>query len=857
MSKKQVFIKFSSVTLKVCFWCAIALSIKFHKEVKKAGQESADTRLQYLVHTSKDLEKIIPNHEVVKVSQDYFTLKGSEEQLESWQDEHLIKGFQPFQVPIAEGNIPSHDLSINAIDWFKSTYELNGEGLLIGLKENAADTSDIDLKGKFRSSSLVSPIFDTHATTMATIIAGWGNSSLKSLGVASEAELKSSSFANVLPDNNAFLDELVVQNHSYGFDIQNEYDLLAEAYDKAIANDRSTLHVFSAGNLGTEASSDGPYQGIVGFANLSGGLKQAKNTLVVGSTTNEGHIEERSSKGPAYDGRVKPEIVAYGAEGTSAAAALVSGSAALLTQQFQALHGEFASNDLLKAIMIASAMDIGQKGPDFKSGFGALDMFSASRVIANDQTFQAEVEDQEEVRFSIELPDQVRQLRVALVWNDLAANPGNEKALVNDLDLYGLLRGDTIRPLVLDVSPDPSTLDLPAQPGTDRLNNVELLVMDEPVQGPLQLFVDGAILSSPDQSFSIAYSFTYIDDFEWLSPNSLTEANVGDELTLNFHNSFLQEGSIEVRRNGGEWLPIASTEDELLSYVFDEAGDFRFRTVFGTKTFESQVLMVRQKIDLQKLFECGNELLFSWNDINAEGYEVLRIDSDNYQLAPFMISNDTTTFLNTEDDLLSIGYIKIKPIDNGSKGKGSSLYHFSNDGIGCFVKNWSATKNQDEIALAAELTTNWNVRHVEFLKVLSQDTTILSTQSASDDLLFNTVSEEERNAYYQYFTRLTFETPINGKRSSLTDGIEIGVIVPDQTTIFPNPVPSGEDIFFLGRDDISRIRLFDLQGTFASTVVINSDEQAFSLKGIVSGIYFYQLISLEEELVGTGRIIIE
>jgi hypothetical protein len=38
-------------------------------------------------------------------------------------------------------------------------------------------------------------------------------------------------------------------------------------------------------------------------------------------------------KGPAFDGRIKPEMVAFGIDGSSGAAALVSGVAILLQQQ--------------------------------------------------------------------------------------------------------------------------------------------------------------------------------------------------------------------------------------------------------------------------------------------------------------------------------------------------------------------------------------------------------------------------------------------------------------------------------------------------------------------------------------------
>ena len=59
----------------------------------------------------------------------------------------------------------------------------------------------------------------------------------------------------------------------------------------------------------------------------------AKNILTVGATDSFSIVAALSSKGPAHDGRVKPELVAFGEDGSSGAAALVSGTS-LLLQQF-------------------------------------------------------------------------------------------------------------------------------------------------------------------------------------------------------------------------------------------------------------------------------------------------------------------------------------------------------------------------------------------------------------------------------------------------------------------------------------------------------------------------------------------
>ncbi len=61
----------------------------------------------------------------------------------------------------------------------------------------------------------------------------------------------------------------------------------------------------------------------------------SKNTLSVGAVDSQGKVSPLSSRGPAYDGRIKPELVAYGEGGTSEAAALVSGVSLLLQQAYR------------------------------------------------------------------------------------------------------------------------------------------------------------------------------------------------------------------------------------------------------------------------------------------------------------------------------------------------------------------------------------------------------------------------------------------------------------------------------------------------------------------------------------------
>ena len=91
--------------------------------------------------------------------------------------------------PQQELQINSLDLSTNKINLLHSKFPaLSGNGLTISLKENKPDTTDIDFTGRYISNPLASSIIDPHATIMATIAAGAGNSWYLGRGVADGAD---------------------------------------------------------------------------------------------------------------------------------------------------------------------------------------------------------------------------------------------------------------------------------------------------------------------------------------------------------------------------------------------------------------------------------------------------------------------------------------------------------------------------------------------------------------------------------------------------------------------------------------------------------------------------------------------
>ena len=450
-----------------------------------------------------------------------------------------VTGFTPAQLaacPLVEfidvAERPGHEerrlsnsnLSVNAISAVHARFpDLTGQGLTASVKEDPFDPTDIDLRGRVVAPGTFAAPYSDHATAMATLLGGAGNSDPLGRGVAPAVRLATASFASFFPDDGTQLTQagVSVQNHSYGAgSIENYYGLEAQAYDQHTRQFAQLLHVFSSGNVGTAASPSGAYRGIARFANITGQFKMSKNALTVGNTDPSGQVAALSSRGPAYDGRLKPELVAYGEGGSSDAAALVSGLGILLQQQYRDQHaGTLPPAALVKAVLLNSADDLGRPELDYESGFGQADALGAVGTMRTGRFFGGSATPGTDQVFSITVPAGQQQLKATLVWSDPAAVANAATALVNDLDLelVALSTGQRWLPWALSAYPNADSLARPARRRADHLNNAEQVTLALPAAGTYELHVRGYAVPQGPQTFSLAYE-TSPPGLTWTHP---------------------------------------------------------------------------------------------------------------------------------------------------------------------------------------------------------------------------------------------------------------------------------------------------------------------------------------------------
>lgn len=425
---------------------------------------------------------------------------------------------------------PVHDdteaRSLHRVNAVNSAYpagrHYDGTGVVCAVADDGAIGPHIDYQGRLTQHTI--GYGGTHGDMTSGILMGCGNLDPTIVGSAPGAYLQLYSingYPHIVdaPSNYQTLGT-VITSTSYSQSCGGEYTSDASAGDQQIRQNPQLIHVFSAGNAGTQNCG---YGAGAGWGNITGGYKAAKNTIACGNLDYLGNLATSSSRGPAADGRIKPDICANGVDqlstdgpndyqvggGTSAAAPSIAGIVATLYQAYR-IHnnGQNPETPLLKACLLNTAEDYGNPGPDFSYGWGRVNALRAVKVIEDNRYTDATIEHDSLNMHTINVPAGVKQLRVMLYWLDYEGAPNAAKALVNNLNM--LLIDPLFQPFnpwVLDPTPNPVTLNLPAIRGIDSLNNMEQVTIEEPLAGNYTVEVHGYQIPQGPQKYYIVYEF--------------------------------------------------------------------------------------------------------------------------------------------------------------------------------------------------------------------------------------------------------------------------------------------------------------------------------------------------------------
>ncbi|MDG2139087.1 MAG: S8 family serine peptidase [Flavobacteriales bacterium] len=425
----------------------------------------------------------------------------------------------------------------NAINTnYASGAHYNGEGINIMMQDDGLVGPHIDRQGRLDQSFCIgcsSNINNDHGDHVSGTIMGAGNLDPIAKGMADGSFLYVFSSSNNNYDDVPTIyqnNDVIITSKSYSNGCNAGYTSLAKDLDEQINLYPSLTHVFSAGNNGT---SDCGYGAGSGWGNVTGGHKQAKNVICVANLTQISNLAGSSSRGPAADGRIKPDVGAKGTSvnstlpgntydsftGTSMACPGVAGCMAQLYQAYKELNGNInPPSALMKCIVLNSADDLGNPGPDFKYGWGEINVMRGLNILEEGNYQSGAISQASSNNHDIIIPNGIKEMKIMVYWHDKEASTSSTIALVNNLDIQlATPLGNTISPWVLDPTPNSLLLDSDAVRGIDSLNNMEQITIKDPVPGIYNLLVNGTSVPFGPQEYWLTYEL-FSDDIQLTYP---------------------------------------------------------------------------------------------------------------------------------------------------------------------------------------------------------------------------------------------------------------------------------------------------------------------------------------------------
>ncbi|MBU0985509.1 MAG: S8 family serine peptidase, partial [candidate division Zixibacteria bacterium] len=300
-------------------------------------------------------------------------------------------------------------------------YGLDGTGVMLGEWDGGrADVDHIDL-GNLISGDGSS--FHYHATHVAGTVLGAGIGNATYRGMAPGAQMLTylwwSSASEMSSEYTSAIStwDMSIATNSWGYGVGdpatesscqstlgNYYsvDATIDNIIRGSAGEPVTI-LFSAGN---QRGASSQYCGSIGWTfGTIGPTACSKNCITVGAiNSNNNSMTSFSSWGPTDDGRVKPDVVGPGCQssvdwgvtstqigggyqtlcGTSMSTPATAGIVALMREQYNISFGVGTPilPSTLKGIMINTAQDLGNHGPDYVYGHGVVDGVAACTKIA-------------------------------------------------------------------------------------------------------------------------------------------------------------------------------------------------------------------------------------------------------------------------------------------------------------------------------------------------------------------------------------------------------------------------------------------------------------------------------------------
>ena len=628
--------------------------------------------------------------------------------LSQWYGVRYLSPVVDKMVALDNQSMPPMKSNIAAGPLYNGGYGLTGDSVTVGVGDDAAGVYHVDLEGRITNFNPSSA--SLHGELVNGIVGSAAIMDPFAATMTPHVALVDHYFDNLLDETGAMYNDynMTVGNNSYEIiagdcSYAGTYDVYSNFLDTLSIEYPNVQQVFASGNDGYITCS--PF--VPGFGTVGGGYQPAKNNIVVGSMTDFLIEADDESRGPVKDGRLKPDMISIGLgtyscalnnqynwnAGTSMASPQVAGGVAALTQRYKQLNGGAQPRaDLLKALMLDGAMDIGNPGPDYSYGFGGMDMYHSLQILDRHQYVVSSMSTGDSQSFTITIPANTGQIKVMLYWNDMPGHPAASVALVNDLDLTVTTPSSQVhRPLILD--PTPANVNNNATEGVDHINNVEQVVINNPAAGVYTITTKGYAIPSGPQPYVVAYDILP-DTMRLTSPAQGQQFPnmTGDSIRIFWDqprdgNTFTGQFSSD---NGATWatipdsVPADARHCDYLPFGLNSGNCLMRITNNGTMQTATSGRFVVNTAPVITLDtdQCPTYINIHWSPVpNATAYYLVARTGLYMQVVDSVSGGNDTTYSFKNMPFNALSYIAVQPVLAGLPGyRGLSVIAQANTG---------------------------------------------------------------------------------------------------------------------------------------------------------------------------------
>ncbi|MFT4666442.1 MAG: hypothetical protein ACI9XB_003408 [Gammaproteobacteria bacterium] len=579
-------------------------------------------------------------------------------------------------------------------------YNLKGNGVVVGIGDGGELGDHLDFQDRvINYANGTYSSFGDHGDHVSGIVGGGGQVNPRHKGMAPEATVLTQKTSLVTYYAEDYYNDhgMILTNNSYGTSFNcatnGTYNYTSQNLDLQMRNFPDMLHVFAAGNSGSQTCS--PYP--AGYFTLLKFYQSAKNVLTVGNVTDSRIIKSNSSRGPASDGRLKPEICGIGTSvtstsrnfdystktGTSMAAPSVTGTMALLYESYRNENGNAnPQGGLMKAVACNTADDLGNDGPDYIYGFGLINARRAISTIQDGRHLTSSISNGDSNTHTINVPANTKEVKVMLYWTDKEAVPYPVKALVNNLDVeVTTSNGTNLLPWVLNF--DPAHVADLATRQVDSLNNIEQVSLDNPPSGNYTISVTGTEIPEGPQEYYIVYEFvaedvvlthpmgeepfgfSEVEPIQWDTDNNNTSTFTVEYSLDGGSNWIVIDNNVAADQRSLFWAVPSNVTESAFVKVSKNIGGYSDSNATAFSIYDAPVLLTSPA--------CEGRVFLDWNEIGGvDHYEVLKYEGTE------MVSVGTTmdseyTVIDSDMVLGEQYWFAVKGIKSGGLGSKRSI----------------------------------------------------------------------------------------------------------------------------------------------------------------------------------------